>query len=122
MRKIIKWLAICFTLFLIIMVSNIYFSPFKATASGTTITDIDMNDDMVILKGGYESSMMFYHDFDYQIKGENLHITIWNHSGLQWHHNESGEIDIKIIEKLSQINNIYLDGADQSVLLWERDH
>lgn len=87
-------------------------------AIGMTKVDVDNNGIHVTGEVALDS-ISVYKKYIYRIEENNIYITIYGGAGSS--SDESGHIDLFIDGDFSEIEKIFLEGKDESVLIWQAE-
>ena len=83
------------------------------------IDNIVVTKDLVQLDGGTTSSAETYRNYEYNIEGEDLYITINYVLASKTYRSDSFSIQIK--DDFSQVKRIYLDDKENKKLIWQKN-
>ena len=132
MSKISARKELFILLFAILLLTGIYlvmkFTPVVVTvvyesSPEPAIQNIEVDDDVVNISGVFATSATFYHGYTYQLNGDELNVKLYNHM-LAFscnHHDESGDVEIRIQDDFHTLKQIYLVDNENKRLLWDRE-
>ncbi|WP_312648970.1 hypothetical protein [Aminipila sp.] len=117
-KRLLISIAILIVIIVLIVLTYMnFFIIGEPRSEGIYIGNISVSDNLIIIKGGTESSAEAYKGFEYDIINSSLYIKI-KYVQFASRFYTTGSFTINIKDELSTIDKIYLTDGSKDKLIW----